>query len=58
MIDVDQASLTGESLPVTFYKGNSCKMGRTVVRREVLVTVGLTGENTFFSIVNMVLLVK
>jgi magnesium-transporting ATPase (P-type) len=34
-IDVDQAALTGESLPVTFYKGDSCKMGSTVVRGEV-----------------------
>jgi H+-transporting ATPase len=33
-IDVDQAALTGESLPVTFYKGDSCKMGSTVVRGE------------------------
>jgi magnesium-transporting ATPase (P-type) len=28
-IDVDQAALTGESLPITFYKGDSCKMGST-----------------------------
>ena len=34
-IDVDQSSLTGESLPITFYKGDSCKMGSTVVRGEV-----------------------
>jgi magnesium-transporting ATPase (P-type) len=34
-IDVDQAALTGESLPVTFFKGDSCKMGSTVVRGEV-----------------------
>jgi magnesium-transporting ATPase (P-type) len=34
-IEVDQAALTGESLPVTFYKGDSCKMGSTVVRGEV-----------------------
>jgi H+-transporting ATPase len=38
-IDVDQAALTGESLPVTFYKGDSCKMGSTVVRGEVEVSV-------------------
>jgi len=37
-IDVDQAALTGESLPVTFYKGDSCKMGSTVVRGEVEVS--------------------
>jgi magnesium-transporting ATPase (P-type) len=38
-IDVDQAALTGESLPVTFYKGDSCKMGSTVVRGEVEVRI-------------------
>ena len=38
-IDVDQAALTGESLPVTFYKGDSCKMGSTVVRGEVEVSI-------------------
>ena len=37
-IDVDQSSLTGESLPITFYKGDSCKMGSTVVRGEVEVS--------------------
>jgi len=47
-IDVDQAALTGESLPVTFYKGDSCKMGSTVVRGEVEATVEFTGVNTFF----------
>lgn len=25
-IDVDQAALTGESLPITMYTGDSCKM--------------------------------
>jgi magnesium-transporting ATPase (P-type) len=40
-IDVDQAALTGESLPVTFYKGDSCKMGSTVVRGEVEVRLML-----------------
>eukprot|EP00550_Attheya_septentrionalis_P012810 CAMPEP_0198306192 /NCGR_PEP_ID=MMETSP1449-20131203/58292_1 /TAXON_ID=420275 /ORGANISM="Attheya septentrionalis, Strain CCMP2084" /LENGTH=1024 /DNA_ID=CAMNT_0044008741 /DNA_START=78 /DNA_END=3152 /DNA_ORIENTATION=- len=47
-IDVDQAALTGESLPVTFYKGNSCKMGSTVVRGEAEATVEFTGAETFF----------
>jgi magnesium-transporting ATPase (P-type) len=41
-IDVDQAALTGESLPVTFYKGDSCKMGSTVVRGEVEVRAGIS----------------
>jgi H+-transporting ATPase len=47
-IDVDQAALTGESLPVTFFKGDSCKMGSTVVRGEVEGTVEFTGVETFF----------
>jgi H+-transporting ATPase len=47
-IDVDQAALTGESLPVTFYEGDSCKMGSTVVRGEVEATVEHTGADTFF----------
>ncbi|CAG9466903.1 unnamed protein product [Pedinophyceae sp. YPF-701] len=47
-IDVDQAALTGESLPVTFYRGDSAKMGSTVVRGEVEATVEFTGGNTFF----------
>jgi H+-transporting ATPase len=44
-IDVDQAALTGESLPVTMYRGDSCKMGSTVVRGEVEGTVEYTGSN-------------
>jgi len=47
-IDVDQAALTGESLPVTVYMSDSCKMGSTVVRGEVEATVEFTGANTFF----------
>ena len=47
-IDVDQAQLTGESLPVSMYKGDSCKMGSTVVRGEVEGTVEFTGADTFF----------
>eukprot|EP00475_Leptophrys_vorax_P025001 TRINITY_DN3479_c0_g3_i1.p1 TRINITY_DN3479_c0_g3~~TRINITY_DN3479_c0_g3_i1.p1 ORF type:complete len:960 (+),score=272.83 TRINITY_DN3479_c0_g3_i1:233-2881(+) len=47
-IDVDQAALTGESLPVSMYKGESCKMGSTVVRGETEATVEFTGADTFF----------
>lgn len=47
-IEVDQAALTGESLPVTMYKGDSCLMGSTVARGEQDGTVEFTGANTFF----------
>ena len=47
-IDVDQAALTGESLPVTMHQGDGCKMGSTCVRGEVECTVQFTGANTFF----------
>lgn len=47
-IDVDQAQLTGESLPVTMHKGDACMMGSTVVRGEVEGTVEFTGVDTFF----------
>eukprot|EP01032_Pedospumella_encystans_P016080 gene16080-biopygen13139 len=47
-IEVDEAALTGESLPVTKFQGSSCKMGSTVVRGEVEGTVEFTGANTFF----------
>jgi H+-transporting ATPase len=47
-IDVDQAQLTGESLPVTMHKGNACLMGSTVVRGETEGTVEFTGVDTFF----------
>jgi hypothetical protein len=42
-IDVDQAALTGESLPVTLFKGDSAKMGSTVTRGEVEGTVEVRG---------------
>lgn len=47
-IDVDQAQLTGEALPVSMFRGDSCKLGSTVVRGEVEGTVEHTGLNTFF----------
>lgn len=47
-IEIDQAALTGESLPVTKFKGDSCQMGSTVVRGEVEATVEFTGAKTFF----------
>jgi H+-transporting ATPase len=47
-IEVDQSGLTGESLPVTMYRGDSCKMGSTVVRGEQEGTVEFTGANSFF----------
>ena len=46
-IDVDQAQLTGESLPVAMHKADSCRMGSTVVRGEVEGTVEFTGGDTF-----------
>eukprot|EP00981_Chlorochromonas_danica_P004703 scaffold946_cov171-Ochromonas_danica.AAC.3 len=47
-IEVDEAALTGESLPVVMFQGSSVKMGSTVVRGEVEATVEFTGSNTFF----------
>ena len=47
-IDVDQAQLTGESLPVTMHKGDACMMGSTVVRGETEGTIEFTGVDTFF----------
>ena len=53
-LEVDQSALTGESLPVTMYKGDSCKMGSTAVRGEVEATVevsarGMVGQSTRFT---------
>ena len=44
-IDVDQSGLTGESLPVTMYRGDSVKMGSTVTRGEVEGTVEVRVED-------------
>lgn len=38
-IEVDQAALTGESLPVTVHGGGDALMGSTVTRGEVEGTV-------------------
>merc|ERR1719364_535023 len=46
--NVNQAALTGESLPVTLYEGDKTLMGSTVVRGETEGTVEFTGINTFF----------
>jgi len=48
IIDVDNSSLTGESLPTVTHKGMKCLMGSNVVRGEVEGTVVDTGKNTFF----------
>jgi H+-transporting ATPase len=47
-IEVDEAALTGESLPVTMGTEHMPKMGATVVRGEVDGTVQFTGLKTFF----------
>jgi len=47
-IDVDQAALTGESLPATLYECDKTLMGSTVVRGETEGTVEYTGSSTFF----------
>jgi len=46
-VDIDQSAMTGESLPVTMYKGDHAKMGSTVVRGETEATVSEIGADTF-----------
>lgn len=40
-IEVDEAALTGESLPVAKFQGGNCLMGSTVVRGEVITFTGI-----------------
>ena len=47
-LQVDQSQLTGESLPVSMYAGDLCKMGSTVLRGESEATVQFTGAYTYF----------
>merc|ERR1719454_98105 len=48
LIQVDQAAMTGESLPVTMGENCICKMGSTIVAGEVDGIVAMTGINTFY----------
>jgi len=48
MLEVNQSAMTGESLPVTMFKGDVAYMGSTVVRGEVEGTVEFTGQDTFY----------
>jgi len=47
-VEIDQAALTGESLPVTMRSDDIAKMGSMVVRGENEAIVSATGANTFF----------
>eukprot|EP00936_MAST-01D_sp_MAST-1D-sp1_P000877 g877.t1 len=47
-MEIDQAALTGESLPITAHSGDKCLMGATIVRGELEALVMYTGRFTFF----------
>lgn len=47
-MEVDQAALTGESLPVTCFPGDVVYSGSVVKRGELHATVYATGAKTFF----------
>mmetsp|Transcript_817 Transcript_817/g.2967 ORF Transcript_817/g.2967 Transcript_817/m.2967 type:complete len:947 (+) Transcript_817:83-2923(+) len=47
-IQVDQAALTGESIPITMKAGDVAKMGSTVMRGEVEAIACATGGETLF----------
>jgi H+-transporting ATPase len=46
-IQVDQSSMTGESMPVTMRSGDMAKMGSTVTAGECRAIVQFTGSQTF-----------
>ena len=47
-MEVDQAALTGESLPVTKFEGEAVYAGSTIKRGELEARVSATGSRTFF----------
>ncbi len=50
-IEVDEAALTGESLPVAKFQGSNCLMGSTVVRGEVTTFSDIL-SHTFFECIS------
>ncbi len=47
-VSIDQAALTGESLPVSKKSGDICYSGTIVKQGEMLGLVSATGQNTYF----------